>query len=68
MCADLNPNKAARLGASGWLAMLVLLAMLAAAVCYCIYAWRDVPSVGIPRSDGCFLRSAWSLPSASEVD
>ena len=53
--ANSNPNKATRLGGWGWFAVLVLLALLVGAVCYCVYAWREVPDVGIPPVGWLFL-------------
>jgi hypothetical protein len=55
MRANLTTNKATRLGAWGWFAILVLLALLVSAVCYCVFAWREVPSVGIPPIGWLFL-------------
>jgi len=55
MRTNLTANKATRLGAWGWFAILVLLALLIGAVCYCIFAWREVPSVGIPPIGWFFL-------------
>jgi hypothetical protein len=55
MRANLTTNKATRLGAWGWFAVVVLLALLFAAVCYCVYAWREVPNVGIPPIGWLFL-------------
>jgi hypothetical protein len=55
MRANLTPNKATRLGAWGWFAILALLALLVSGVCYCIYAWREVPNVGIPPIGWLFL-------------
>ena len=55
MRADRGSDKAARLGAWGWFAVVALVALLAAAVCYCIFAWQQVPSVGIPPIGWLFL-------------
>jgi hypothetical protein len=55
MRANSTTNKANRPGAWGWFAILVLLALLFAAVWYCIFAWRDVPDVGIPPIGWLFL-------------
>jgi len=55
MRADQTVNKAGRLGGWGWFTVLVLLALLASAVWYCIYAWREVPNVGIPPAGWLFL-------------
>jgi len=55
MRADPTPNKKTRLGAWGWVAIVVLLALLAAAVWYGVTAWREVPTVGIPPVGWLFL-------------
>jgi len=55
MRANWTANKASRLGAWGWFAIVVLMALLISAVCYCIYAWREVPNVGIPPIGWLFL-------------
>ena len=46
---------ATRLGGWGWFAIVTLLALLVSAICYCIYAWREVPNVGIPPVGWLFL-------------
>ena len=55
MRANLTSNKATRLGVWGWFAILVLLALLVVAVCYCVFAWREVSNVGIPPIGWLFL-------------
>jgi hypothetical protein len=55
MGADRTANKASRLGPWGWFAILVLLALLVAALCYSIFAWQEVPNVGIPPIGWLFL-------------
>ena len=55
MRANWSITKATRLGAWGWFAILVLLALLVSAVRYCVYAWREVPDVGIPPVGWLFL-------------
>ena len=55
MPANDSFNKAARLGAWGWFAILALVALLAGAVFYGISAWQQVPSVGIPPIGWFFL-------------
>ena len=48
-------NKATYLGPWGWFAVVVLLALLASALFYCVYAWQEVPRVGIPPIGWLFL-------------
>ncbi|HEX3432039.1 MAG TPA: hypothetical protein VHT03_14255 [Rhizomicrobium sp.] len=55
MRANWTVNKASRLGGWGWFAILALLALLVAALCYGIFAWQDVPNVGIPPIGWLFL-------------
>jgi phosphoglycerol transferase MdoB-like AlkP superfamily enzyme len=55
MRADWTSNKATRLGGWGWFAIVALVALLLAAVCYSILAWQDVPNVGIPPIGWLFL-------------
>ena len=50
-----GPDKSARLGAWGWFAVVALIVLLAAAVWYSIFAWQQVPSVGIPPIGWLFL-------------
>jgi hypothetical protein len=42
------PHSSARLGAWGWLAILVLFGFLAAAIGYAIYGWNKLGAVEIP--------------------
>lgn len=51
----MRANKAARLSGWGWFAVVSLLVLLAGAVSYCIFAWREVPDVGIPPIGWLFL-------------
>ena len=51
----MRANKATRLGGWGWFAILALAALLVGAVSYCIFAWQDVPNVGIPPIGWLFL-------------
>ncbi|MGH6889763.1 MAG: hypothetical protein ACREHF_11300 [Rhizomicrobium sp.] len=44
-----------RLGAWGWFAIFALLAILAAAIWYCIHAWREMAGVGISPAGWIFL-------------
>jgi hypothetical protein len=55
MRADGTANKANQLGGWGWFAVFVLLALFVSAVCYCVYAWREVPNVGISPAGWLFL-------------
>jgi hypothetical protein len=55
MRANWTTNKVGRLGGWGWFTVLVLLMLLACAVAYCVYAWREVPNVGIPPVGWAFL-------------
>jgi hypothetical protein len=55
MRTNRSRNWASQLGGWGWLTVLVLLALLVSAVAYCIYAWREVPNVGIPPVGWLFL-------------
>jgi hypothetical protein len=42
------PHSSARLGAWGWLAMIVLFGFLAAAIAYAVYGWNKLGAVQIP--------------------
>ena len=44
-----------RLGIWGWLAIVALFAILAAAIWYALHAWRMLGSVGIPPAGWFFL-------------
>jgi len=55
MPADPASPKATRLGGWGWFAILALVALLVGAVCYGIFAWQQVPNVGIPPIGWLFL-------------
>lgn len=44
-----------KLGAGGWILILVLLAFLVCAIAYAIYAWNRVAPVGIPVIGWLFL-------------
>lgn len=55
MGANGSPNKATRLSAWGWFAVVALVGLLVGAVCYGIFAWQQVPSVGIPPIGWLFL-------------
>jgi phosphoglycerol transferase MdoB-like AlkP superfamily enzyme len=55
MRADGTSNKANGLGAWAWFAIVALVALLAGAVCYGIFAWQQVPNVGIPPIGWLFL-------------
>lgn len=55
MRANQSFNKANGLGAWGWFAIVALVALLVGAVCYSIFAWQQVPSVGIPPIGWLFL-------------
>lgn len=50
-----TPKEVTRLSGWGWFAIVALLALLVSAICYCIYAWREVPNVGIPPVGWLFL-------------
>jgi len=51
----MRANKATRLGGGGWFAIVALVTLLVGAVCYSIFAWQDVPNVGIPPIGWLFL-------------
>jgi hypothetical protein len=51
----MRANKATRLGGGGWFAIVALVALLVGAVCYSIFAWQEVPNVGIPPIGWLFL-------------
>jgi len=55
MRANETPNKANSLSAWGWFAIVALVALLAGAVCYGIFAWQQVPDVGISPIGWLFL-------------
>ena len=55
MRADERPGKANSLSGWGLFAIVVLVGLLVAALCYCIFAWQQVPSVGIPPIGWLFL-------------
>jgi phosphoglycerol transferase MdoB-like AlkP superfamily enzyme len=55
MRTNRTPNKATGLGAWGWFAIVALVVLLAGAVCYGIFAWQQVPSVGIPPTGWFFV-------------
>lgn len=55
MRANETSNKANGLGAWGWFAIVALVALLAGAVSYGIFAWQQVPDVGIPPIGWLFL-------------
>jgi prolipoprotein diacylglyceryltransferase len=44
-----------RLGPWGWFAIIALMALLAAAIWYCIHAWREVAGSGISPAGWLFL-------------
>jgi hypothetical protein len=44
-----------RLGAWGWFAIVALLAILAAAIWYCVHAWDALAGVGISPAGWLFL-------------
>ncbi|HEX3653661.1 MAG TPA: hypothetical protein VHU18_12645 [Rhizomicrobium sp.] len=44
-----------KLGAGGWIAILVLLGFLVVAVFYAIHGWNSVAAVGIPPLGWVFL-------------
>ena len=50
-----TPNKPTGLGAWGWFAVVALVALLVGAVCYGIFAWQQVPNVGISPIGWLFL-------------
>ena len=55
MRANWTANKAGRLGARGWFTILALVGLLVCTVAYCIYAWREIPNIGIPPVGWLFL-------------
>ena len=55
MDPDRTTDKSKGLGGWGWFAILSLVALLVAALCYGIFAWQQVPSVGIPPIGWFFL-------------
>lgn len=42
-------------GLWGWFAIVALLGLLAGAVWYCVHAWGELPTVGIPPIGWLFL-------------
>jgi hypothetical protein len=50
-----TPSQATRLGPWGWFAIAVLLAFLAAAIAYALYAWNALGAVAIPATGWLFL-------------
>jgi hypothetical protein len=44
-----------RLGAGGWITIVVLLGFLVGAIAYAIYGWNHVGAVGIPAIGWAFL-------------
>jgi len=48
-------NASSKLTRGGWIAILVLLAFLAAAVAYAIHGWNRIGAVGIPPIGWAFL-------------
>ena len=50
-----SPARWRQLGPWGWFTIVVLLGLLTAALWYCISAWSEVPSVGIPPIGWLFL-------------
>ncbi|MGH6875851.1 MAG: hypothetical protein ACREHV_00580, partial [Rhizomicrobium sp.] len=48
-------GRSRRLGPWGWFAIAALVALLAAAIWYCVYAWRALPGVGIPPVGWLFV-------------
>jgi len=55
MRANESSNKANGLSGWGWFAIVALVALLVGALCYCVFAWQQVPSVGIPPIGWLFL-------------
>jgi len=49
------PDKSNGLSAWGWFAIVALVALLAGAVCYAVFAWQQVPNVGISPKGWLFL-------------
>lgn len=52
---DSGRSMPARLSPWGWFAIAVLLAFLAAAVAYALYAWNALGTVAIPATGWLFL-------------
>lgn len=50
-----SPPATARLGAWGWVAIVVLLGFLAAAIAYAVHGWNRIGAVGIPLIGWVFL-------------
>lgn len=50
-----SPSCTPRLGRWGWFAIVALLALLAAALWYCVHAWAEVPGNGISPIGWLFL-------------
>jgi hypothetical protein len=48
-------NASAKLSRGGWIAILVLLAFLAAAIAYAVHGWNRIGDVGIPPMGWAFL-------------
>lgn len=55
MRANRSANRASPLGGWGWFAVLALVVLLAGALGYCVFAWQQVPNVGIPPIGWLFL-------------
>jgi len=52
---DSRQSTSVRLGPWGWFAIAVLLAFLAAAIAYALYAWNALGAVAIPVTGWLFL-------------
>ncbi|HEY6578415.1 MAG TPA: hypothetical protein VIY09_03770 [Rhizomicrobium sp.] len=50
-----DSTQSRRLGPWGWFAIAALIALLAAAIWYCVHAWRELPGVGISPIGWMFL-------------
>lgn len=48
-------NGSSKLTRGGWIAIVVLLAFLAAAIAYAIHGWNSIGDVGIPPLGWAFL-------------
>lgn len=53
--ADKEQEESRRLGAWGWVAIIVLVALLAFAIWYSVHAWSQLPGVAIPPIGWLFL-------------